>query len=76
VRASLRLTKVPFCERSWSQASHAGWRSRGARCGVAGGRGHTTQWYRRMCRLEMYGMGLRGEARVWAWLVGSFGRRG
>lgn len=64
VRASLRLTKVPFCERSCSQASQTGWRSRGARCGVAGGRGHTIQWYKRMCRLEMYGMGLRGETRA------------
>ena len=67
VLASLRLTKVPFCERSWSQASHTGWRSRGARCGVEGGRGHSIQWYKRMCRLEMYGMGLR----VRAWLIGA-----
>ena len=67
VRASFRLTKVPFCERSCSQASHTGWRSRGVRCGVVGGRGHTIQWYKRMCRLEMYGMGLR----VRAWLIGA-----
>ena len=72
----MRLTNVPFCERSWSHASHAGWRSRGPRCGVAGGRGHTTQWYKRMCRLEMYGMGLCGEARAGAWLIGALGRRG
>ena len=36
-----------------------------------GGRGHTIQWYKRMCRLEMYGMGLRGDVRARAWLIGG-----